>query len=67
MLITQSLIHATILNFHGNNILISNRPFEANGGAVAEKENILGDVQSTWRLCKVLFNFMQTNIGPQDW
>ena len=44
MLITKNLIHATILNFHGNNILISNRPFEANGGAVAEKENILGDL-----------------------
>ena len=53
--------------FHGKNIMISNRSFEAYIDTVAEKVNILGIMQSTSRLCTALFNFMQTNIGPQDW
>ena len=53
--------------FHSKNIMISNRSFEADIDTVAEKVNIPGIMQSTSRLCTALFNFMQTNIGPQDW
>ena len=60
-----NLTHATF--FHGKNIIISNRSFEDDDDTVAEKVNILGVLQSTSRLCTALFNFMQTNIGPQDW
>ena len=35
------LIHAAVLNFHGKNIVTSNRSFEADGDAVVEKKIFL--------------------------
>ena len=60
------LIHAAVLNFHGKNIVTSNRSFEADGDAVVEKKNFPDDLQSTLCLCTALFNFVQTNIELQE-